>query len=163
MEYPTFHCKLPVLNESDMNLKRVVLPIAAMSTLLFSCSSSPKLDTPVHSEWKVSSIEGFSEAIPAENTPTLRMVMTHASGASACNQYTGTFSMAGESLVFHDMVSTRKMCTPELMEVEVAYLDALRSVKTWEIENQTLVLKGEDEASLLTFTFSQAIGEEEEF
>ncbi|WP_170266166.1 META domain-containing protein [Phaeocystidibacter marisrubri] len=146
-----------------MNLKRVVLPVVAMSALMFSCSSSPKLDTPVHSEWKVSHIEGFSNDIPAENTPTLRMVMTHASGSSACNQYTGTFSLSGNELVFNDMVSTRKMCTPELMEVEVAYLDALRSVKKWEIIDQQLHLKNNDNSTLLTFAFSQPINEEEEY
>lgn len=146
-----------------MPLKRLLFAVALFPLLLVRCGSENQaIDLPIHSEWIVQEITGFEGVVSDESRPVLRLVMTHASGNSACNEYRGYFSLSGQNISFTELVSTRKMCAPAFMEVEMAYLDALRKIDSWEIESQQLLLSSEGKV-LLKYDFSKEIDDKEEY
>lgn len=145
-------------------MKKFILAFAFISGLMVSCKSESNTpSTPVHAEWRAVEIAHFSETISEETAPTLRLVMAHASGQSGCNQYSGAFSISGDKITFTEFAGTRKMCAPEQMNVENAYLEAIQHVKTWKIEDDKLELIGEDGITWVTYVYNKDIKEDEQF
>ena len=71
-------------------------------------------------------------------------------GSAGCNRIVGSFSLTGEGLRFGPMASTMMACPDPLMEQERRMLDALEQVVAFDMdENGTLLLLGEDHASVL--------------
>lgn len=73
-------------------------------------------------------------------------------GHSGCNRYFGKFSLQGENLSFTDNIgSTRMACFQELMTLENTYLNILKSVNKYKIEEGKLHLILNDQI-VLTFS-----------
>lgn len=51
-------------------------------------------------------------------------------GQSGCNGFFGGWKLEGSELSFSNLGSTMKMCTPEAMEVESKFMQALMSTKS---------------------------------
>jgi heat shock protein HslJ len=65
------------------------------------------------------------------------------SGFAACNTFTGTFTLDGETITFGPLATTKIACVPPASAVEAEYLGALSGVATWSIEpDGRLVLGG---------------------
>jgi heat shock protein HslJ len=71
-------------------------------------------------------------------------------GDTSCNVFGGEFKANGERLTITDVVSTMRACGGEPMSVERSFLDGLRNVTSYKIENGRLVFYGNKKV-LLTF------------
>jgi heat shock protein HslJ len=75
------------------------------------------------------------------------------SGSSGCNTYSGTYTVHGNQIQFGPLASTRMACgdPPGIMEQETAYLAALESAATYQIEGDVLELRTSDGALAADF------------
>lgn len=64
-------------------------------------------------------------------------------GTAACNSYSGTVGLEGDQLAMDGFAVTEMACMPEeVMDSEAAYLAGLRTVETWSLRDERLVLEG---------------------
>lgn len=56
-------------------------------------------------------------------------------GNAGCNHWFAPYSLDGEQLTFGKVGKTRKLCAPALMEQEQRFLDALQTVRRWDISS----------------------------
>jgi len=92
--------------------------------------------------WKLNSVGDGSITIAAgtrEIHLTLQPDALRVSGFSGCNTFTGTYTLAGNKLVFGNLASTMMAC-PHGMEIEQAVQQALAATASWRIDAQTLEL-----------------------
>ncbi|MFF0816410.1 META domain-containing protein [Rhodococcus sp. NPDC003318] len=61
-------------------------------------------------------------------------------GSTGCNNFTGTAEVAGDTVTFGPLATTRMMCEPDVAEVETAVLTALDGTTTATIESDRLRL-----------------------
>jgi heat shock protein HslJ len=105
------------------------------------CASS--MSTPAESDlagaWVV---EFIGERPVIDNSPASFEFVEEGrvAGNASCNQFTGTYVMSGDSLVFSKLASTKKMCPPALMEQETRFLTALQGVAKVRFEKGLLIL-----------------------
>jgi heat shock protein HslJ len=55
-------------------------------------------------------------------------------GSAGCNRYMGTIEVDGDTLTFGPVGATMMICPGEIMEQETAYLQALGTASTFEID-----------------------------
>ena len=96
--------------------------------------------------WSLVEIGGqLARPAGTSGTPTLRLdaAQKRASGDTGCNSFGGGYELSGESLQFGALASTRRACVDgDLNAQEAAYLRALADTRTWQIADDTLVLRG---------------------
>jgi heat shock protein HslJ len=61
-------------------------------------------------------------------------------GRATCNRFSGSATIAGDSISFGPLASTRMACAEALMNQERNYLAALGQAKQWEVQGSTLFL-----------------------
>ncbi|HTV02831.1 MAG TPA: META domain-containing protein [Luteitalea sp.] len=94
--------------------------------------------------WMVDEIQGMATA------PKSRVTLAFApggrmEGSTGCNRYVATYVFAGDQLQVTMPISTMRGCAALLMQQERAFLDVLRSVQQFAIEDDgALVLTGAD-------------------
>lgn len=82
--------------------------------------------------WRIVSVGGVELA--ADPPATLTVAADGSvSGATGCNQFSGTASIDGAALALGPLATTRMACEPQLMEQEQAVLEALAGVDRWSI------------------------------
>lgn len=54
-------------------------------------------------------------------------------GTGGCNHWFAGYGLEGEILRFSQVGSTRKACSPSLMEQEQRFFDALEQVRRWDV------------------------------
>mgnify|MGYP002630128055 CR=1 FL=1 len=83
-------------------------------------------------DWRCSRIG--TRVIPAESAPTLLITSKgHASGFAGVNRWSGPCTVDGTTLKFGMLIMTRMAGSPERMELEQAYANALAAVKQWSM------------------------------
>lgn len=96
--------------------------------------------------WKLHELDGQG-ALGEPKPPLTFAVNRTLRGESGCNIVNGSFSFGGTTLKVGKLATTRRACAKPMMEQEKRYLEALRRVTTWRIDNDALVLadgKGRD-------------------
>ncbi len=75
------------------------------------------------------------------------------SGSAGCNNYSTSYEVSGDRLTVGPVASTMMMCPgPQgIMEQETAYLTALQSASTFQIEGKTLTLLSAQGGAALTY------------
>lgn len=65
-------------------------------------------------------------------------------GNAGCNHWFAPYTLEGDRLVFGPPGSTRKLCTPAIMEQEQRFLEALPTVQRWDtsVEGQLRLWTG---------------------
>jgi heat shock protein HslJ len=112
--------------------------------------------------WRVTGYNNGRQAVVsvlAGTTPTMAFSPDgRVSGSAGCNQYSATFTSAGESLGFGLAATTRKMCSePErVMEQEQQFLKALETVASARQEGDRLELRTADGALAVSLTKAAA-------
>ena len=103
--------------------------------------------------WKLHTLKG-SEVSPDSlaKAPGLHFNLqeNRVSGNSGCNQLTGSLDLEGDSLSFGQLASTRMACQGS-MEFENNFLQALDKVKSYEISNGELILRGKEEVLMVLY------------
>lgn len=74
---------------------------------------------------------------------TLSSEDSQATGSSGCNRMMGGYTIDGSSIRFNAIAGTRMACPEPEMQVEQSVHSALEAVRSWEIQGDTLILRGE--------------------
>ena len=129
---------------------RGLLPAVVFAILLAACGSDdggaqgPTLEG---TTWVLddASMGSLVEAVPSEARIDLTLEAGQAQGTSACNTYSGSYTLDGDQLTFGPFAATQMACDQPLMDLEAAYLAALGDVSSYAIDAEgTLVLSGGD-------------------
>jgi len=56
------------------------------------------------------------------------------SGSGGCNSMRGQATIAGDTIAFGPLASTRMACTPAVMQQESRFFAALREARTWRVD-----------------------------
>jgi heat shock protein HslJ len=78
--------------------------------------------------------------------PSLRLDPTthRAGGDTGCNTFAGSYTLAGDTLRFGPLISSRRACLSDLTSAqETAYLDDLQRTRSWTLAGDTLRLADE--------------------
>jgi heat shock protein HslJ len=107
--------------------------------------------------WVLSSgldVEGWEQTAPSAvfKNGTL-------GGSTGCNRYTSPYTVDGEALKLGAIASTQMACPPPADQVERAYVDALKRVAEWRMDDAELVLLDDGDAELLRFREASPVGE----
>lgn len=78
-------------------------------------------------------------------------------GMAGCNNFTGAFSLSGNTLTFGPTAAARKMCEPAIMEQEQKFFDALRGGLAWKVDGARLVLRGPDGTPVMQLSSIEAV------
>jgi heat shock protein HslJ len=74
------------------------------------------------------------------------------SGSAGCNQYSGTYTVSGNSItIATPLASTMMACDPAVMEQESVYLNALGEAKTYSINGDQLTFNDAANTTLMTY------------
>jgi heat shock protein HslJ len=99
--------------------------------------------------WIVTS--GLSAPSWEQFAPSATFAGGKVSGSAGCNQFKASYEVDGENLELGDIAASLMACPPLADPVEREYLETLRAVDGWRMENGELVLVDEDGEDLLRF------------
>lgn len=111
-------------------------------------------DKPVKgTSWLVTSLITDNSQVRSRALDEARPTLTIAedgsvSGAAGCNQMTGSAEVSGAQITFR-IATTKMMCSPEVMEVEQAVLNALDGGTNATVDADTLTLRNDNGAGLV--------------
>jgi putative lipoprotein len=90
--------------------------------------------------WRAETIAGDPVLAQAETTLSIAADM-RAGGRGGCNSYFAQAALAGESLRFSAVASTRMACTAaEVTAQEISFFEALAATRFWRLRDGKLVL-----------------------
>ena len=73
------------------------------------------------------------------------------SGKGGCNNYFGTYDLYSIGITISDIGSTRKLCSEEIMEQEMTYLDILGKAKSIKFNDYKLEIASTAEITSIKF------------
>lgn len=88
---------------------------------------------------------------------TFASAESRAAGFAGCNRFSGSYTLAGDSLRFGPLMSTKMAC-PGQDQVEVGYLAALGATVTFTMADSSLILHGAGGTKLAEFTATKVEG-----
>ncbi len=107
-----------------------------------------------NNNWVLATYGSDEAPIPVLPETPISLIFTQGgiSGSAGCNTYFGQFQYDINKLTFSDIGSTLMACADDVMAQEAAYLDALRTATSYDINNGVLRIIYRDGA--LTFNAS---------
>ncbi len=109
--------------------------------------------------WTLTSyVNAQSEAVTplADNKVTATFMDGRVSGNASCNNYNADFTVDGNAMQIGAAMTTMMACQPDTVgEQERAYLDALATVASYQIEGQTLSLMNAAGETVLVYAATQ--------
>jgi len=143
-----------------MRSKTALIAVAVVAAALSGCASQAgnEIAAPVGDEldgsWQLTAGTDASGTFDLGDTAiTLDVDGKRASGNSGCNSYTGDFGGTADGVTFGPFASTQMYCEPDsLMKLESRYLEALETVDTAAIDDDTLTLSLDDDVLQLIYT-----------
>jgi heat shock protein HslJ len=128
---------------------RKTLSIAVvLSLVLFACAepSEQAAADPTDTAWRLESGTLDGSAVPVIDTHPITLIFTEdgAGGTSACNHYSGSYTLSGGEIGFGEIIQTEMACIPdEVMDSEAAFLTALSRIETFIATEDLLTLSGD--------------------
>ncbi|MBB1303557.1 META domain-containing protein [Pseudoalteromonas sp. SR44-8] len=120
--------------------------------LCIGCSSTGTVTSEQlkYTKWQLSRVDGL--AIPASYSASLSFIEAlQVNGFAGCNKFFGEGQLDDNHLTVNKLGMTRKSCGDKLDEFELQFLNALKQGVPLQIQDQQLVLNGEQ-----TFAFIPA-------
>lgn len=112
-------------------MSRSILAGACAALALSGCASAP----PVLEQERTYRVEWIG-ALPRIERSYVTITFgadDRAYGTGGCNHWFAGYGIEGEILRFSRVGSTRRLCSPELMEQEQRFFDSLRQVRRWDL------------------------------
>ena len=107
----------------------------------------------VNTYWKMISLDGTEvQAFPNQREPhmVLRTDLSRVTGSGGCNEFTGTYEVAGSSIRFGHAAATLRACA-DGMEQEMSFFRALERTRAFRIRGDELELLDETDALVARF------------
>ena len=135
------------------------ITVGVAATVMLACGKAPNGRAPaaeasqqpaahstaiVERDWALVLLGDSAAPLGAGGKPaTIRFDSTakRAAGFAGCNQYSATFTMAGDSLHFGPAISTKMACA-EGDSLERAFLSMIPEVSNYQATDSTLTLAG---------------------
>lgn len=121
--------------------------------VLTSCDETKKVidvagNVQLSGMYKVSNVNGNAVA---NKNPTINFAALDKTirGNTGCNSFFGNYALDLYALSFSDIGSTEMACDQPIMDVENAFLMALRNTGSYSIENSVLTLYSKTDRSVL--------------
>ena len=114
--------------------------IIAMTASLTACSNStPPLKETLEGHWKVNTIQ--ESAVIKSSSVYLKFNQENKlSGSASCNNLSTSYTSHDNALTIAPIATTRKMCSPALMNQEALFLQSLNKVKRYKVDNRQLTM-----------------------
>jgi len=110
----------------------VLAGLLALAPLSVSAADRP----PADSQWRLATLPGVGTIDPSQTR--LRVdAQGNLSGKAGCNTFRQDFSESG----YGEIALTRKTCPEANMRQEEAFVEALRRVEDWQVEDRRLTLR----------------------
>jgi heat shock protein HslJ len=131
---------------------RYLTLLVAASITLSQCkpTKTPKTSTPLlGTTWSLAEVDGEPLITPAD-ARAVHLVLEETGqeqrihGYAGCNNIAGGYKMSGPSAISFTVAATRMMCSPEKMEIEQFFLDALSNANRYAINGDILELLKDD-------------------
>ena len=132
-------------------MKLAAIPMLIIG-LCIGCSSTGTVTSEQlkYTKWQLSRVDGL--AIPASYSASLSFIEAlQVNGFAGCNKFFGEGQLNDNHLTVNKLGMTRKSCGDKLDEFELQFLNALKQGVPLQIQDQQLVLNGEQ-----TFAFIPA-------
>ncbi|MDC8002605.1 META domain-containing protein [Aureisphaera galaxeae] len=133
-------------------MKKVIAILFSIA-LFSSCDETKKVidvagNVHLTGNYTVTSIGG-SEI--SENAPTITFVALDKTirGNTGCNSFFGKYALDLYALTMSDIGNTEMACDQPIMDVENAFLNALRNTGSYDLENSMLTLYSKTDRSEL--------------
>lgn len=133
-------------------MKKVITILTAV-LFLTACDETKKVidvagNVQLSGAYKVSSIN--NSAI-SENNPTINFVALDKTvrGNTGCNSFFGKYSLDLYALSFSEIGSTEMACDQPIMDVENAFMNAIRNTGSYDLENSVLTFYSKADRSVL--------------
>jgi heat shock protein HslJ len=135
-----------------MNGRTLIIALMGCAVLLVGCGPSPANSSSLEdTRWVLVTLGGES---PLTGTaPSVEFSADQIRGSAGCNTYFGTYVASGSEVSINDLASTEMWCMePEgVMDQEMAFLNALRTVASYGVDAGRLELYDEAGRQILTF------------
>lgn len=82
-------------------------------------------------------------------------------GNTGCNSFFGKYTLDLYALAFADIASTEMACEQPIMDVENAFLQALRNTGSYQLQNGELTLYSKTDRSVLLTAVKQKTAEDQ--
>lgn len=132
---------------------RAVLAIILISFGLSSCDETKKvIDTASNVQLSGNyTVKTIGAMDVAEKAPTMAFdaLEKRINGTTSCNRYFGSYSLDLYAIQFSEIASTEMDCGPEIMKVENAFLQALRTTGSFTLKDGVLTLYSKNDRSIL--------------
>ena len=118
--------------ERDLkNLSKEIWAVLLLATTTVAFAQTPA-DDPV-GRWLAESIRGGGVI---DGLQTILEVGADGaiSGTGGCNAMRGSATISGDTIVFGPIASTRKACSPAVMDQETRFFSALKDVQSWRTD-----------------------------
>lgn len=141
---------------------KLIITLFSVALLLSGCDETKKVidvagNVQLSGSYTVSNVN--NEAVQ-ENAPTISFFALDKTvkGNTGCNSFFGKYALDLYALSFDDIASTEMACDQPIMDVENAFLNALRDTGSYEIENSVLTLYSKADRSTLLVAIKQEKG-----
>ncbi|MDR5903193.1 META domain-containing protein [Halomonas icarae] len=142
-------------------IRRLSLPALLLGAVTlagcagFDATSNGPGDEPLENTyWKLETV-GDREAIAIDEAREAHLVLhaedSRLAGSTGCNRMMGQYELEGDRLSFAQVATTMMACPGEVMALERAFLDALGSVDTWQVDGKALTLVDAEGEALARF------------
>ena len=132
---------------------KILITIVLATLVLTGCDETKKVidvagNVQLSGAYKVSSINNNALS---ENAPTMSFFAMDKTvrGNTGCNSFFGNYTPDLYAMSFNDIGSTELACDQPIMDVENAFLSALRKTGSYDIENSVLTLYSKADRSIL--------------
>lgn len=129
---------------------------AGETTLVFAMKEKPSIDPALNdTEWVLTSLNG--DSLVEGSRITMDFAEGAVTGFSGCNYYGSEYAAADEGfLTIPEIGCTAQDCpTPEIMQQEVAYLEALSYAVTYRVMGNHLEVNDSAGETILVFTMKE--------
>jgi heat shock protein HslJ len=120
--------------------------------LLAACASAPEAMPPLPgTQWKLADVDsGPLATLAADSGVTLAFEAERLAGYGGCNQYSGSYSIDGETLEVGPVIATKRGCIGTANDAEAAWFAVLAQPVGVAYADEALILRGSD-GSVLRF------------
>jgi heat shock protein HslJ len=113
--------------------------------------------------WEVTSYNNGKQAVVSALTGSSLTVVFNEdgtiSGSGGCNNFNGSYEVDGSAITIGPLASTLMACEQDVMDQEAAYLAALQSAATYQVEGSMLEVRTKDGALAIIATAASTPGE----
>ncbi len=143
---------------------KLIITLFCTAVLFSSCDETKKVidaagNIQLSGSYKVSNVN--NQAVQ-ENAPTISFfaIDKKVEGNTGCNSFFGKYTLDLYALSFNDIASTEMACDQPIMDVENAFLNALRDTGSYELENSVLTFYSKADRSVLMVAIKEERGVE---